>query len=231
MGPVVSERSLPVRACRVIGAGGVVETRHTVQCPRRMQSIAFAQCCGCPHMGSIDVDEDGKHGSVSCLAASVPAPHGRVDVAEAAVRMRLGDMLCIDTTCVRSDVTLDTVADLLVANGLRAVPVVDDACRLVGIVSKTDLLRRSAARRRSRTVADIMTPLVHGLPEDAPVAYAISLMAFEGLHEVPIVDAKSHVIGMVTSTDMLRWVAQSLGYVVPGKVEPGPTSTPHVEMA
>ena len=35
------------------------------------------------------------------------------------------------------------------------------------------------------------------------------------LHEVPIVDANAHVIGMVTSTDVLRWVATSLGYVMP----------------
>ena len=68
-------------------------------------------------------------------------PNGRVDVAEAAVRVRLGDVLGIDTTCVRSDVKIETVTDLLVESGLRAVPVVDEARRLVGIVSKTDLLR------------------------------------------------------------------------------------------
>ena len=41
---------------------------------------------------------------------------------------------------------------------------------------------------------------------------------FEGLHEVPVVDAHGHVIGMITATDALRWVAQALGYVVPGVV-------------
>ena len=216
----MSGRRLPVRACRVIGAGDSIETHHTVQCPRRGTATDFARCCGCAQMGAIDVDEDGKHGSVDCLGADATLlPNGRMDVAEAAVRMRLGDILGIETTCVRLDVRTDTVADLLVANGLRAVPVVDASRRLVGIVSKTDLLRKSAARRRPTTVSDIMTPIVHGLPEDAPVAYAISLMAFEGLHEVPIVDSKSHVIGMITSTDVLRWVAQSLGYVVPGKVD------------
>ncbi len=165
-------------------------------------------------MGSIDVDEDGKHGSVECNVAG-EAPRARVDVAEAAVRVRLGDLIGIDTTCVRSDVRVDVVADLLVGSKVRAVPVVDDVRRLVGIVSKTDLLR-AGRRRTTKTVSDIMTPLVHGLPEDAPVAYAISLMAFEGLHEVPVVDKSAHVIGMITSTDALRWVAQALGYVVPG---------------
>jgi len=172
-------------------------------------------------MTAIDVDPDGKHGTVECHVEEPLLPNGRVDVAEAAVRVRLGDVLGIDTTCVRSDVKIEVVTSLLVENGLRAVPVVDEARRLVGIVSKSDLLRpRGAGKARTKLVGDIMTPVVHGLPEDAPVAYAISLMAFEGLHEVPVVDAQSHVIGMVTSTDALRWVAQSLGYVVPGVVPP-----------
>ena len=213
-----ANRRLPVRSCRVVGTGESLETHHTVQCPRRHEATAFARCCGCSHMSSIDVDPDGKHGAVECEVDESPLlPNGRVDVAEAAVRVRLGDVLGVDTTCVRSDVTIETLTDLLVESGVRAVPVVDEARRLVGIVSKSDLLRRrGTGKTRTKVASDIMTPLVHGLPEDAPVAYAISLMALEGLHEVPIVDAHSRVIGMITATDALRWVARSLGYVVPG---------------
>lgn len=215
----MSGRRLPVRSCHVIGAEDSVDTHHTVQCPRRQESTAFARCCGCVHMLSIDVDPDGKHGAVECVVGDDLVPHGRVDVAEAAVRVRLGDVIGLDTTCVRSNVKIEAVAELLVDKALRAVPVVDEGRRLVGIVSKSDLLRRrGTGKARTKTAADIMTPVVHGLPEDAPVAYAISLMAFEGLHEVPIVDSNSHVIGMVTATDALRWVAQALGYVVPGVV-------------
>lgn len=215
-------RRLPVRSCSVVGAGGDVETHHTVQCPRRAQSTAFERCCGCAHKIAIDVNADGKSGTVECLVPDETAHHPRIDVAEAAVRVRLGDLIGLETTCVRSDIRIQAVTDLLVAQRLRAVPVVDDARRLVGIVSKTDLLRRTQSRRRPRTVADAMTPIVHGLPEDAPVAYAISLMAFEGLHEVPIVDSKGQVIGMITATDALRWVAQALGYVVPSAASTQP---------
>lgn len=211
---LVKNRRLPVRSCRVISDVEPVETHHTVECPRRQRSTAFAECCGCPSMRSIQVDEDGKHGNVDCRIAEAGMPHGRVDVAEAAVRVRLGELVGLDTTCVRSDVRVDVVVDLLVRSKLRALPVIDEARHLVGIVSKTDLLR-SGRRRTKKTVADIMTPLVHGLPEDAPVAYVISLMAFAGLHEVPVVDKDARVIGMITATDALRWVAQSLGYVVP----------------
>lgn len=217
----MTTRHLRVRSCKVLGAGDVVETHHSVQCPRRDQATAFERCCACSHMQSIDVDADGKSGTVACDVGDDGAMRrgGRVDVAEAAVRVRLGDILGLETTCVRSDLRVREVTDLLVAQRLRAVPVVDSSRRLVGIVSKTDLLRKKPNGRRPQTVADIMTPIVHGLPEEAPVAYAISLMAFEGLHEVPIVDGKGHVIGMFTATDALRWVAQALGYVIPGQVD------------
>jgi CBS-domain-containing membrane protein len=215
----VNKRRLPVRSCSVIGAGDVLETHHTVECPRRQRSIDFAQCCGCALLRSVEVAEDGKHGSVDCLVAEEGPPHGRVDVAEAAIRVRLGELMGAETTCVRADVRLAAISDLLATDKLRALPVVDEGRRLVGIVSKTDLLRAGGKRSKKR-VGDIMTPLVHGLPEDAPVAYAISLMAFEGLHEVPVVDKYTHVIGMITSTDALRWVAGALGYVVPRPAVP-----------
>jgi CBS domain-containing protein len=212
----MTTRRLPVRSARVVGPDEVLETHHTVQCPRRHESTPFERCCGCPHRSAIDVAEDGQHGTIECEVVGELLPHGRVDVAEAAVRVRLGDLVGADTTCVRADLQLDAVEELLVGSKLRALPVVDEARRLVGIVSKTDLLRGRARRTKARkTVTDIMTPLVHGLPEDAPVAYAISLMAFEELHEVPVVDAEARVIGMVTSTDALRWVAKALGYVSP----------------
>jgi CBS-domain-containing membrane protein len=214
---------LPVRSCRVVGPGDVAETHHTVQCARQKRSIAFSRCCGCAHMISVDVDPDGQHGTVECDVTDGALPHGRVDVAEAAVRVRLGDVIGVDATCVRSDLEVEAVIDLIVDGGLRAVPVVDAQRGLVGIVSKSDLLRR---RGTARTVSEVMTPLVHGLPEDAPVAYAISLMAFEGLHEVPVVDANSHVIGMVTANDALRWVAQALGYVVPTRSRAAPARPP-----
>jgi CBS domain-containing protein len=212
----MTTRRLPVRSARVIGPDEVQETHHTVQCPRRHESTPFERCCGCPHRSAIDVAEDGQHGTIECEVVGELLPRGRVDVAEAAVRVRLGDLVGVDTTCVRADLSLDAVEALLVGSKLRALPVVDEARRLVGIVSKTDLLRGGTRKTKTRkTAKDIMTPLVHGLPEDAPVAYAISLMAFEELHEVPVVDAEARVIGMVTSTDALRWVAQALGYVAP----------------
>lgn len=198
----------------MVDAAGTVKSHHTVGCPRRHVSTPFARCCGCSRMQSIAVSEDGKHGSVDCGVDAERAARGPIDLAEAAVRVRLSDLLRVDTTCVRGEVQSGALADLLRQGKQRTFPVVDDQRRLVGIVSKTDLLRADL-RDPTSTVADIMTPRVHGLPEDAPIAYAISLMASAAIHEVPVVDNNARVIGMLTSTDALRWVAQALGYVLP----------------
>lgn len=205
---------LPVRACHVVGAD-TVETHQVVQCPQRQQSTLLARCCSCAHLGSISASTGGPERFVLCEAAEPGLPHGRVDVAEAAVRVRLGDVIGVETTCVRSDLKVGSVTDLLLTRGLRAVAVVDAHRRLLGVVTKANVLRGARKGRiRPKTAADVMTPLAQGLPDDAPVAHAISLMASEDRHEVPIVDSNGLVVGMITSTDALRWIAQALGYVV-----------------
>jgi CBS domain-containing membrane protein len=153
----------------------------------------------------------------------------RVDISAAAGRVLLREILPPEVTCVRADASLETAANLLVERGLRCLPVVDVDGRLIGIVSKSDILRdhiagdELPARERlergfhletvsARIISDIMTPCVHALPGDAPVAFAISLLALESLYEVPVVGKDGRVLGVATALDILRWLAARMGY-------------------
>lgn len=206
---------LAVRGCEIIGAGDEIDNVHSVQCPLRRRAMAFEQCCGCPDKTAIDVDVDGKSATVECDTSVTDPPRARVDVAEAALRVRVGSILGLESLCVRSDMRVRAAAELFDARSLRSVPVVDEARRLVGVVSKTDLLRRTQSRRRPQTVAEIMNRSVRRLPEDTSLVTAISLMAFERLDEIPVVDANDQLVGVVTAIDALRWMAGALGYVQP----------------
>ena len=55
---------------------------------------------------------------------------------------RLGDHMTRDPLVARPSESLVAVAHKMIAHGIRHVPVVDDAGRLIGIVSIRDILRR-----------------------------------------------------------------------------------------
>lgn len=170
-------------------------------------------------------------------AAPAPGDRGLAD------RTPVWAVMTTRVVAVRPDVSLDALADLLLERGIGGAPVVDEEGRPQGVVSKTDLVRRRLvtgdtgeavtpgwhpSRGHFRIeaergfhvetlpgalVAEVMTPTVHTLSEDAPLAQAAALMAFEGVHRVPVVSRDGRVAGIVTTLDVLRWMAEQEGYL------------------
>ena len=60
-------------------------------------------------------------------------------------------------------------------------------------------------------VADITVPYVLSLHEEAPISVAAALMAYENVHRLPIVSSDGDVIGVVSTLDIVRWLAQTTG--------------------
>jgi CBS-domain-containing membrane protein len=67
---------------------------------------------------------------------------------------------------------------------------------------------------RERTVRDIMMPLSFTLPESAPIARAAALMAYEGVHRVVVISPAGNVVGILSSLDVLGWLARESGYLM-----------------
>lgn len=118
---------------------------------------------------------------------------------------------------VTPELRLERLVSMLVEWEISGAPVVDRDGKPIGMVSKTDVLRATAAGGDSHelVVRDIMMPLSFSLTESASVAQAAALMAFEGVHRVVIVGMTGAVVGILSSLDVLRWVAQHSGYIVP----------------
>lgn len=163
---------------------------------------------------------------------------------------RLSQLMTLDVLAVRPDVSLEAFADLLLERGISGAPVVDEEGRPIGVVSKTDVLGqrllagdteeamgpgRQVSRGQYRvevgpgfhaevmprtSVADAMTHGTVSLPEDAPVAEAALLLASRGVHRVPVVSGDGRVSGIVTSTDIVRWVAEQAGRLPARKPAP-----------
>lgn len=145
--------------------------------------------------------------------------------------------------CATPEMTLATIACAMLDQAISGAPVVDSAGRPIGIISKTDLLRamhdpsvlgfsswdpwrdsqkphgredaRSLEVLSRRTALDAMTPIVYWLPEEASISQAAALMAYEHVHRIPIVNHSGKVTGLVSTLDILRWLARRRGYLIP----------------
>jgi CBS domain-containing protein len=209
-------KTLPIHRRMVLSGDGSCATAEAVFCPIREQSIATHACVHCPRVVSVDRTRDG---SVVCESSAMWQRRGDTDLAEAAARVRLGELMRGRAVAVREDVDVETLERLILDERLGCVPVTGPHGEVIGIVSATDLLSRAAdgtAEVPPATARDVMTPGPRCLPEDARLSQAIALMALEGIAHVPVVDGLGVLVGVVNEGDAVRWMAQRMGYVVPG---------------
>ena len=130
---------------------------------------------------------------------------------------RVRDIMETKLVTISANERLSMVEDIMTLGRVRHMPVVQGG-RLVGVVSERDLLRaslsvlsehRDAERRAFLHVVEISRvmstpPIVIG--PDATIEEAALLMADKKIGCLPVV-VRDELIGMVTETDVLRWVA------------------------
>lgn len=117
--------------------------------------------------------------------------------------------------CVRPEVGAERLGELFLKFAVSGLPVVDDDGRPMGVVSKTDLLAyRHNRAPATATARELMMPIVFSVTRDTPIAKAAALMADEGIHRLPVVDGAGAVCGIVSTLDLVRWMATEAGYPV-----------------
>jgi CBS domain-containing protein len=137
---------------------------------------------------------------------------------------------------IRSDATVREAVNLLTDRGFGAVPVIDEAGRPVGVVSRTDILLHeqeyvhNAYRRDDTggdlfpescwpegfsieatdptTVAEIMTRAIFTVPLEAPVQEVGKRMLELKVHHLFVVDADLALVGVISPLDLLRHAGQ-----------------------
>ncbi|WP_235907731.1 CBS domain-containing protein [Siccirubricoccus phaeus] len=137
------------------------------------------------------------------------------------------DLMTPDVVSVPPETSVVAVARLLAERGISAVPVLDKAGGVLGIVTEADLIRRLAgqedakpgwlrslfqdpvaqadryARTHGATAADVMTQEVVTVDEAATAAQIAHLMEEKGIRRVLVVE-EGRLRGIVSRADLLR---------------------------
>lgn len=139
-------------------------------------------------------------------------------------KRKVSDVMTTGVVSVHEDATFREIVDLLETRGISAVPVVDWANMVVGVVSEADLLPKmeyagGEVRRRlfeghrvregrekaaGDLARDLMTkPAMTVLPETS-VVHAARLMDSGGVKRLPVVSLAGRLIGIVSRRDLLK---------------------------
>ncbi|AKL69533.1 MULTISPECIES: CBS domain-containing protein [Streptomyces] len=114
-------------------------------------------------------DEDRVVGVVSqtdVLAHAAPAPHPAEETARPTGSPTAGDVMSTPAVTVHAEETAADAARLMTRRGIERLPVVDEEDRLVGIVTRRDLLRlfvRPDSEIRRRVTDEVLTEVL-GVP-------------------------------------------------------------------
>jgi CBS domain-containing protein len=119
-----------------------------------------------------------------------------------------------DVVTVQPDEALDVAYERILEHGISALPVVEEGGRLVGLITRTDLLkvgRRDASLRpRAQAlilpphrVSDEMTFPVRTVTAETPLDEAANLMVTERIHRVFVTDG-DRLAGILTTRDLMR---------------------------
>jgi CBS domain-containing membrane protein len=144
--------------------------------------------------------------------------------------IRCADIMSRDGITVEFGTSLAEAWHLMQTHRVHALPVLDRARRVIGIVTHSDFLRhsdpadfhrlrdslRSLLRplpmlhsEKPEVAGQIMARPVQTAPADLPIVDLVPLMADLGLHHMPVVDDDGRFVGIVTQSDLVAALYES----------------------
>jgi CBS domain-containing membrane protein len=154
----------------------------------------------------------------------------------AAYQRTLGDLRCIDAMSrsvysVEFGSSLEEAWRLMREHRIKALPVVDRARRIVGIITMADFMKHAQVAKHSQlhekikhiwqpsglshsdkpeVVGQIMTRRVRVARDQSYLAELLPLFSQTGHHHLPVIDSENRLIGILTQTDVIHALIQTV---------------------
>ena len=133
---------------------------------------------------------------------------------EQSSRLAVKDLMAKLLIAVRPEDSVRLATQRVLDEKISAVPVLDGEGRPLGLLSQADLLT-AAMLEEPMTAEELMSGRMVMVHEAASLVVATGTMATERVHRLIVVDDLGHAVGMLSSMDVLCWLAKQAGYDVP----------------
>ncbi|MGB6853036.1 MAG: CBS domain-containing protein [Thermoanaerobaculia bacterium] len=111
-----------------------------------------------------------------------------------------GDLMNPEILTVSEEMSVEEAAAFLTEHEITGAPVENSNGDFVGVISVVDIAAGSFSG--SRVVAELMTPDIQAVPEEATVSEVASLMLDDHLHRVLVIRDEQPV-GIISTSDLL----------------------------
>lgn len=122
----------------------------------------------------------------------------------------VGQVMTDDPKTVAATTTVEEAAESMLEDGIGSLLIVADEGRLQGVLTRTDFVKLVAehgatddqAHVSERMTTDVITTTVGTSIQDAA-----DIMLENGFHHLPVVDDDGVVVGIVTTTDLAKYLS------------------------
>lgn len=151
------------------------------------------------------------------------------------LNVRASEIMCRQMVTVSPNDLIHDALQLMEDNRVAALPVLDEQGRVVGMLSSTDLvelcrrmddelhqlsglstlsrewlINKLAADGDGRQVREVMVSPVATVGPNTPLEIILDELLRNQVHRLPVVDNDSRLVGLVSTTDVIRFIAKEI---------------------
>lgn len=121
----------------------------------------------------------------------------------------LSHVITTNLKTVQISQKMSAVHRIVVENQIHHVPVVDGR-KLVGMISTTDIIRLNitVSNADDWAIEKVMKKNLVTIEINDSVRKAAHLLSDGMFHSLPVIDKDNNLIGIITSTDLIRYLAE-----------------------
>jgi len=130
----------------------------------------------------------------------------------------VADVMSKPAIIVRAKDSLGLAASRMARAGVKRLPVVDENNRLVGVLSRLDILRLVAEKDARKMAAppgaatclrDVMSPTIPVVQQEDDLGTIVDKLLETGSHRVIVVDMKGNAVGLISDSDVVARIQPS----------------------